>query len=376
MHTIRQKLLAASVAVLILLVGGIGMGLWSMGRLGAALDRSDAAGRILQNHMQADMMHDALRADALSAIVGRTGGYGIDIAKVRAETAEHAAEFRSAIETNRRLATEPEIQAVLGELVAPLQDYIAAAEAIVDRIGRGETVAQAVLDDFLQRFDVLAGRMEAASEAIDRSVALENGTADGIEAFSTHILVALMGVGVLFSAGLAAFVVLSVSRPIRVLSSNMRALAQGDLDVRLQGAARRDEVGEIARAVGDFQTFLGEKARNEAAAADARRRSETEQRDRQSAIDSAKAEDLRAFVHAVEAGFTRLAAGDLTARMDRAVAPEFEPIRAQFNQSVAQLEDTIGQVVSAVGAMRSGLSEITVAAGDLSQRTEQQAASL
>ncbi|WP_294644413.1 HAMP domain-containing protein, partial [uncultured Aureimonas sp.] len=325
LHTIRQKLLAASVAVLVLVVGGTGMGVWSMNRLGVALDASDLAGDILQNHMQADMIHDALRADVLSAIVGQSGQYAVDQAKVRAETAEHAAEFRAAIERNRQLATAPDMQAVLGDLVQPLQDYSSAASAIVERIGRGETIGQPVLDDFLKRFDVLAGRMETASKAIDAMVARENQRADGVQSFSQRILLALMGVGVVFSAGLAAFVALAISRPIRLLSSTMRVLAKGDLDVRLQGADRRDEVGEIARAVGDFQTFLGDKARREAAEAEMRQRHERESLHRQSAIDNAKAEDLRAFVHAVEAGFARLSAGDLTVRMDQAVAHEFEP---------------------------------------------------
>ncbi|WP_279480039.1 methyl-accepting chemotaxis protein [Aureimonas sp. SK2] len=163
--------------------------------------------------------------------------------------------------------------------------------------------------------------------------------------------------------------------PLKPLIETIADVAAGRTERPVGGMNRGDEIGRIARSVEELRQARIEQARL-AAEADAARRAQSEQRDRQSAIDSAKAEDLRAFVHAVEAGFTRLAAGDLTARMDRAVAPEFEPIRAQFNQSVAQLEDTIGQVVSAVGAMRSGLSEITVAAGDLSQRTEQQAASL
>ncbi|KQQ86918.1 methyl-accepting chemotaxis protein, partial [Aureimonas sp. Leaf324] len=376
LHTIRQKLLAASAAVLVLVVGGTGMGVWSMERLGTALDASDQAGDILQNHMQADMIHDALRADVLSAIVGQSGQYAIDQATVRSETAEHAAEFRAAIERNRQLATAPDMQAVLGDLVQPLQDYSSAASAIVERIGRGETIAQPALDDFLKRFDVLAGRMETASTAIDAMVARENQRADGVQSFSQRILLALMGVGVVFSAGLAAFVALAISRPIRLLSITMRALAKGDLDERLQGADRRDEVGEIARAVGDFQSFLGDQARREATEAETRQRHERESLHRQSALDNAKAEDLRAFVGLVETSFARLSAGDLTVRMGEAVAPEFEPIRAEFNRAVVQLETTIGQVVSAVGAMRSGLSEITVAAGDLSQRTEQQAANL
>ncbi|WP_416358264.1 methyl-accepting chemotaxis protein [Aureimonas phyllosphaerae] len=166
-----------------------------------------------------------------------------------------------------------------------------------------------------------------------------------------------------------------VVRGVGGLETAMGRVAAGDLDTAIGGLDRRDEVGAMARALEVFRSAATEKLRL-TAEADAARRSQAASAERQHALDNAKADDLRAFVHAVEAGFARLSAGDLTVRMGEAVAPEFEPIRAQFNQSVAKLEATIGQVVSAVGAMRSGLSEITVAAGDLSQRTEQQAANL
>ncbi|MBB3936574.1 methyl-accepting chemotaxis protein [Aureimonas phyllosphaerae] len=181
------------------------------------------------------------------------------------------------------------------------------------------------------------------------------------------LLLGMVGAGLMASRG--------ITDPLSRLRGQMDRLAAGDLDVTVSGAERGDEVGAMARTVEVFKQAGLEKLRL-SAEADAGRRAQAEQRDRQSAIDSAKAEDLRAFVHHVEAGFARLSRGDLTVRMDQPVAAEFEPIRTQFNQSVVQLEDTIGQVIGAVGAMRSGLSEITIAAGDLSQRTEQQAASL
>ncbi|WP_279479364.1 methyl-accepting chemotaxis protein [Aureimonas sp. SK2] len=198
------------------------------------------------------------------------------------------------------------------------------------------------------------------------------------EGAQSAIMTSVIGTLCAILLGVGGAIVIStkgITGPLKRLTQRMDELANGRFEVPVEGQQRRDEIGVMARSVQVFKEAGLERVRL-AAEADAARRAQTEQRDRQSAIDSAKAEDLRAFVHAVEAGFAKLAAGDLTARMDRAVAPEFEPIRAQFNQSVAQLEDTIGQVVSAVGAMRSGLSEITVAAGDLSQRTEQQAASL
>ncbi|WP_320109198.1 methyl-accepting chemotaxis protein [Mangrovibrevibacter kandeliae] len=91
------------------------------------------------------------------------------------------------------------------------------------------------------------------------------------------------------------------------------------------------------------------------------------------------ATDITARVAAVQqlgASLRHLAGGDLQQRIDRAMTPALEPLRTNFNDSVAQLEETISAIVGAVGKMRVGLNEITVAAGDLSQRTEQQAASL
>ena len=166
-----------------------------------------------------------------------------------------------------------------------------------------------------------------------------------------------------------------VAAPIRAMTSTMRRLASGDTSIEVPSRNRRDEIGHMAEAVETFRLGLVEKRRLEGESAELQA-AQAAGRDRQSAIDSAKAEDLKIFVHAVESGFNRLSAGDLTVRMNGAVASEFEPIRAKFNDSVAALENTIGSVVGAVGSMRVGLKQITIAAGDLSQRTEQQAASL
>ncbi|RZL99049.1 MAG: methyl-accepting chemotaxis protein, partial [Sphingomonas sp.] len=155
----------------------------------------------------------------------------------------------------------------------------------------------------------------------------------------------------------------------------MRGLAGGDTHLDVPSTDRRDEVGEMARAVESFKLAALEKIRLEEAAVVAQR-SQAARQDQQKAVDHAKADDLRLFVQAVERGFAALSDGDLTVRMDQAVAPEFEPIRATFNESVGKLETTIGSVVGAVGVIRIGLNEISVASGDLAQRTEQQAASL
>ncbi|MCB8837464.1 methyl-accepting chemotaxis protein [Aurantimonas sp. VKM B-3413] len=180
---------------------------------------------------------------------------------------------------------------------------------------------------------------------------------------------------VLISVALGYLLYTLLARPVMSMTGAMKELAAGNKAVEIPAVGRGDEIGDMAAAVQVFkdQAIEGERLEKEA---DAARISQDEAKQRQAALDNAKAEDLRAFVGMVEAGFDRLSSGDLTVRMSGKVASEFEPIRAKFNASVGELEAAIGTVVGAVGTIRTGLAEINTASSDLAQRTEQQAASL
>ncbi|GGE20064.1 methyl-accepting chemotaxis protein [Aureimonas endophytica] len=233
----------------------------------------------------------------------------------------------------------------------------------------------------------LLAKMDAATKQFDteygelreKLIAETSAESDGLtESTWSTIYTMLAGSLIGLILGVAAAMAVSskgIVGPLQLLAQRMKELAGGQLDVPVEGTDRGDEVGVMAKAVQVFKDAANQNKRLEAEAV-AAQAAQVANVERQAAIDSAKAEDLKIFVHLVEEGFDKLSAGDLTVRMNQAVAPEFEPIRQKFNASVTQLETTIGSVVGAVGTMRVGLNQITVAAGDLSQRTEQQAASL
>jgi len=75
-------------------------------------------------------------------------------------------------------------------------------------------------------------------------------------------------------------------------------------------------------------------------------------------------------------GLERLAQGDLTAQITKAFPAGYEKLRGDFNAAVRQLKETMGDLVSAVDAMRSGAGDISQATDEMSRRTESQAASL
>jgi methyl-accepting chemotaxis protein len=376
LKTISARVAFAGVAVLVLCAASAGAGMWMTASLGQALNESSRSAEVLRNHMQADMMHDALRSDVLSAILATEPGSGIEIADVRAETADHVASFREAMTANKALATDPAIRESLGQVEAPLQAYIASAERIVAAAAGDPAAARAGLTPFKQSFLDLETRMEDTAGDIETVALAAKQAAEAQAAFGRQLMMAAIIAGVLFSLALFAASTRMIVRPIRALANEMRALASGRTDVDLTSARRKDEIGAVGRAVGDLQELVVQRMTAETAEADRRRAADDEQRRQAEQARAVLAREQGLVVDALGSGLDHLSRGDLTHRIDQAFPAEYEKLKADFNAAMTQLEQAMSQVVSNVSAIRSGSGEISHAADDLSRRTEQQAASL
>ena len=73
---------------------------------------------------------------------------------------------------------------------------------------------------------------------------------------------------------------------------------------------------------------------------------------------------------------SRLAAGDLTARIDADFEADYAQLRTDFNAAVDSLRTVIAAITAATGGIEGGSGKIAGAATDLSRRTESQATSL
>ena len=93
--------------------------------------------------------------------------------------------------------------------------------------------------------------------------------------------------------------------------------------------------------------------------------------------ESARLDGEQKTALAVKAAALKLlAAGDLRARINDELAPEFSQLKADFNEAVAKLQAAVSAVAHSVAGIRLGAEEIASASEDLSRRTERQAASL
>jgi methyl-accepting chemotaxis protein len=374
-RTIRQKVIAASIAVLVLSVGSAGAGLWVAESLSGALERSGTAAELIRSHMNGDMMHDALRADVLSALLSKTETTGIELDDVKKDVAEHQAAFRESIKKALSLAHDPAARAALTGLDKPLAAYMAAASKTVALAGQDLAAAEAGFADFLAKFKALETAMKEASEKISAAAEADSAAAQDQTALGRYLMWSAIGAGFVFGLALLLVAIRTVLSPIKQLASDMNQLAAGNIDLQLKGAERRDEIGAIGRAVRGFQEVIVAKAEAEAEAAEARRRVAADAERREQAERQARAEAQAAVVADLAVGLAELADGNLTGRL-RAFPQDYKKLEDDFNAAIAKLQDAITVIAENGQGIRSGTGEISQAADNLSKRTEQQAASL
>ena len=253
--------------------------------------------------------------------------------------------------------------AVHGRALKPEElDQMAEATKLADGV---DTDSRELVKDLHAFGDKLSAENAASAQALSEMGAQTALTLIGAGLLSTLI------VGVL-----ALWMVSSkISTPLSRLSQLMKALAWGDLTVSVEGANRSDEIGEMAKTVEIFKQNAVERVSSEQTAASSRAAAEAE-RERIAAERAQAAESQAAAVQSLGEGLRRLAAGDLTARLDQGFTQEFARVRDDFNTAVEKLSETLRAVVASTSAIHSGTREISTASDDLSHRTEQQAASL
>jgi methyl-accepting chemotaxis protein len=219
---------------------------------------------------------------------------------------------------------------------------------------------------------------EPVAKLIDLQIRLAKENLDqghSLKVMLVTSMLALCGIGLAIAVFSFWTVIAGVIRPITSITGAMDALAKGDLDVTIYGEGRSDEIGAMASTVAVFRDAAIEKNRLEREANDNRSLSEKEriERERQQAEEAAQ---VRFAVESIGHALGKLSDGKLNYRIAEAFAERLDPVRVDFNEAVAKLEDTLRRVGQNAQAIAAGSNQIRVAADDLSKRTEQQAASV
>ncbi len=125
----------------------------------------------------------------------------------------------------------------------------------------------------------------------------------------------------------------------------MKRLADGDLDVRIEGRERGDEIGEMVRSVSVFRNAALENIRLDQ---EARRRENCRAQKRSAVAPSgAYRRRQRQALTALAGVLASLAEGDLETLMDEKLPDDFAEMASTYNLAVEALRATLSDVRSA-----------------------------
>ena len=230
------------------------------------------------------------------------------------------------------------------------------------------------IDQLTDEVSVLSG--ESRDQAIARSN-LKLSEQQSV-LLALLIVVAVLGVLVSFVVGR------DISRPVVAMARAMRELATGNFDVRLPGLGRRDEVGQMAKAVEEFKVQAQAKAERDVA--------EREQKSREAA--QARRAELHQLADNFQAAVGKIIdtvgtasselehsaklladSSDATQKLSTMVTSASEETSGNV-QTVADATEQVAASVNEIGTQVQLSAKITLEAVEQTERTDARIAKL
>lgn len=149
----------------------------------------------------------------------------------------------------------------------------------------------------------------------------------------------------------------TITQPLSHLGAAMTRITERDYDTEVAGAQRGDEIGHLAKGLETLRGTLSVAAHAE----------------------DEQVEHQRQTQHVVETlsvSLDQMARGDFTARIDTPFHADYDTLRHDLNHTIDTLSASIGATKQITGSLHEHGRMMTETAGDLSQRTESQAATL
>jgi methyl-accepting chemotaxis protein len=174
-----------------------------------------------------------------------------------------APSLRSSLADARVLSDDKDIQAMISKLIGTAADFLASndesvkIEATKDDLLKNHTTVYLV-----QATDLMDAAIRSAHQRNVR--AKEEAAAE--TAWASRVTLTI-GIAVVISViGSVVFSFFGIARPMTRLNDALAEMAHGRLDIRIPGANRGDEIGDLAKTVTVIRANAEEKARTDAAA--------------------------------------------------------------------------------------------------------------
>lgn len=257
-------------------------------------------------------------------------------------------------------------KAQLDLLEGPLKDLVAAGQAALPHLQTsfGDVVSTTKqLQESEQKFATAAAAMTREAETISASsgeVAVSGAAAARTQIIMTLALALMLGI---------AFVLLlssAIVRPIRALTTAMLKLKDGDTEQIVPAAHRKDDVGQMAKAVATFCDREKERVRLEEETS-ARQQDVQNRQHKVDALVADFRQDIETALSAVTGNMHQL---DRTAEQLSGIARTTSGKSEEVSSASSQASDNVQTIAAATEELSASVQEVGRQVTDTLERVE------
>ena len=215
-----------------------GLSYWAVTQLQQTIEHNKISSFALRNHMQIDMMHDALRGDVLAILNATAKNKQADFASIENDLKEHSDIIKKSVEQNQKLDIDPMIKNNLQEMAAPLNAYMESAIQLFDAAHHHPTEVDQRYEKFVKEFRAMEEKLEMVSNLMEKTVLQSVNNSDQLIINIKRIILGVL----VFSAALILLAYRQISRKIYQQIGGEPAyaveiancIAKGDLSMTIQ----------------------------------------------------------------------------------------------------------------------------------------------
>jgi methyl-accepting chemotaxis protein len=242
--TISQRIsaltLGAAVA-LIILSGSVQRQFYTVTQQG---DNVLMLGAALNHRGEADMMHDALRADVLAGLLGARRQEQAATAAAAKSFGEHASSLQTEIKAMQAMALSDALHGELGGLAQPIDTYVQAGARLLAIAAKEMTAGEAALPEFTGAFSALETKLSAFSAHLGAEAKRVNDEASRSSARFTTIVWLSAAVTLGLLAAFAWWTIRSIGRELRGINAQLGSAVSTNAGLSAQVARNSQSLAQ------------------------------------------------------------------------------------------------------------------------------------
>jgi methyl-accepting chemotaxis protein len=329
--SLRQKLFGLSALGALVTLGVGWTGYAGLTQVMTAADTLAVNSRAQRDQMRADMMHDAIRSDALAALRAIKNRDAQAQQKIVSELEEHGKTFRNSLTELGRYTASASVISKLNIVTPKVERYISAGASICQlRSARAEVISRG-LQSFEQAFRELEDEMETLGDLIEAETKQAQLRGDEAGRRTRSQIFWIAALAVLLVTGLSLIIVSSIACPMSKMTAAAQAIAAGDVNQQIDHNSN-DEIGRLADSFRQMIDYI--------------------------------------------AGFAATAAamgeGDLTVRIQP--RSERDILSINLNQAISSLQDAIQRIAQNTATLSAASEELSATSSQMSASAEETSA--